>query len=113
VARVFVDDVDVGLELIREGLACHFTRYSADPALSAAEAAARKSGKGFWAAGAIRPACSRQNESVQGPFHGNTQSRVYHAPSCPNYNCRNCTAVFQSAGQAERAGFQAARDCIR
>ena len=48
VARVSVDRQDVSLALVRAGLAWHFTRYSADPQLAAAEAAARSAKVGLW-----------------------------------------------------------------
>lgn len=40
---------DLGRQLVTEGLAWHFTRYSDDPALAAAEAEARAAGRGLWA----------------------------------------------------------------
>lgn len=39
----------VNRQLVAEGLAWHFTRYSDDPELAAAEAAARAAGLGLWA----------------------------------------------------------------
>lgn len=44
-------------------------------------------------------------------FRGNVESRVYHAPSCRNYTCRNCTQVFASEAEAQAAGFRPAGDC--
>jgi len=41
VAVVFVGHTDVNLELVRRGLAWHFTRYSSDPQPAAAERSAR------------------------------------------------------------------------
>jgi endonuclease YncB( thermonuclease family) len=40
---------DLARVLVAEGLAWHFTRYSDDPALAAAEAEARAAGRGLWA----------------------------------------------------------------
>jgi hypothetical protein len=99
--------------MLSAGLACHFTRYSNDASLATAEAAAQRSGAGFWAPGATKPACTRQQRTVAGPFRGNSQSRVYHAPTCPNYTCRNCTQVFQTESAAREAGFRPAGDCLR
>ena len=119
VARVVLDGVDSSLQLVRDGLACHFTRYSSDVALAAAQSDAQRRGAGFWAQGAPKPACAvstqkpQASPGVSGPFHGNTSSRVFHAPSCRNYNCRNCTAVFATQSAAEAAGFRAAGDCLR
>lgn len=119
VARLVVDGVDVSTQLVRDGLACHFTRYSSDATLAAAQREAQQRGAGFWAAGAQKPACAvgamktQAPAGVAGPFHGNSSSHVYHAPGCTNYNCRNCTRVFASGAEAEAAGFRPAGDCLR
>jgi micrococcal nuclease len=118
VARITVDGKDSSRELVRLGLACHFTRYSSDALLAAAETDARSGLHGFWAVGAQRPACvaattvATARGPVSGPFHGNTESHVYHSASCRNYNCKNCTAVFQTAAAAEQAKFRPAGDCL-
>jgi endonuclease YncB( thermonuclease family) len=54
-------EVDASVELVSQGLACHFLRYSSDPVLAAAERTARDRGRGFWAADAPRPACVAEN----------------------------------------------------
>ena len=119
VARVVTDGVDASLQLVRDGLACHYTRYSADAALAAAQQDAQRRGAGFWAQGAPKPACAigtlktQAPAGVAGPFRGNRSSRVFHAPSCPNYNCRNCSVVFATGAEAEAAGFKPAGDCLR
>ena len=119
VARVLADGVDASLQLVRDGLACHYTRYSSDPALAAAQADAQRRGAGFWAAGAPKPACAvgtlktQAPAGVAGPFHGNRSSHVFHAPSCSNYNCQNCSVVFATGAEAEAAGFKPAGDCLR
>jgi hypothetical protein len=113
VATVVSGGHDVGTAMLSAGLACHFTRYSTDGSLAAAEAAAQKRAVGFWALGASRPACARPDRPVSGPFRGNLQSRVYHAPTCPNYTCKNCTQVFHTEAAARKAGFRPAGDCIR
>lgn len=119
VARVHVGGVDVSEALVRQGLACHFTRYSSDPVLARAQLDAQRWAIGFWAPGAQRPSCangvraSTPSSSAKGPFHGNTSSRVFHAPTCKNYNCRNCTIEFETADAARAAGFKPAGDCLR
>ncbi len=119
VARVVVEGLDMSLELVKSGLACHFTRYSSDQRLASAERDARLKGLGFWTPTAQKPACAvealRRQPPLRasGPYHGNTASRVFHAPSCRNYRCKNCTEVFASARDAEAAGFVPAGDCLR
>jgi endonuclease YncB( thermonuclease family) len=117
VARVSVDGVDSSMALVRRGLACHFTKYSSDGMLAAAQQQAQHQGLGFWAAGAQKPSCAvrtfRGALRPSGPFHGNTLSRVFHAPGCKNYRCRNCTVVFTSRTEADAAGFKPAGDCLK
>ena len=122
VARVRKGDNDVSVRLVRAGLACH--AYAYDAALAREEAQARAARAGFWGA-AAKPGCvtstafSRLDRNPRAQpeaatiFHGNTTSRIYHAPHCPNYNCRNCTQVFRSHADAQVAGFRPARDCLK
>jgi endonuclease YncB( thermonuclease family) len=154
VGRVTFARQDASVELLRAGLACHFLRYSSDAALAAIESDARADGRGFWAAGAQKPACVAENAKLvagnrgrgapapaaatpatrqgttapqpligssagrsaaagpAGPFHGNTRSRVYHDRACPNYSCANCTAIFATQADAQRAGYKPAGDCV-
>ncbi len=58
VARVSAAGTDASVALVRAGLACH--AYAADTALARDEAQARKSGVGFWAPAAKKPACVAQ-----------------------------------------------------
>lgn len=48
VAHVSVDGQDLGLALVQAGMAWHFTRYSDDPSLAAAEREARAAKRGLW-----------------------------------------------------------------
>jgi endonuclease YncB( thermonuclease family) len=61
VARVSVGTRDASLELLRAGLACYFTRYATDPLLAEAQARARASAIGFWAANAQKPQCATRS----------------------------------------------------
>jgi micrococcal nuclease len=125
VARIVVDGADASAAMLSAGLACHFRRYSDDPILEAAEQAARTSRRGFWAPGALQPACvgrearvqataaSRQPSPAATGLVGNVNSRVFHAPACVNANCKNCTRRFATRAEAEAAGFRPAGDCLR
>jgi hypothetical protein len=128
VGRVRIGTKDASVELVNAGLACHVTKYSADPVLAAAQLSAQKAHRGFWAVGVRQPQCvtgrapSKPATTTVAPattapqagglFHGNVSSRVYHAPSCKNYRCKNCTAVFDSEDAAKRAGYRPAGDCV-
>jgi micrococcal nuclease len=48
-ARLEAGGVDLGRQLVAEGLAWHYVRYSDDAELAAVEAAARAAGCGLWA----------------------------------------------------------------
>jgi micrococcal nuclease len=48
-ADVWIDNRNINLELVREGCAWHFKKYSKDPALAAAEEVAREQRRGLWA----------------------------------------------------------------
>ena len=129
VARVAAAGQDTSAALVRAGLACH--AYARDVTLAREESQARATGLGFWASRAKKPACvtatafSRMQQPgaavlprapapVTAPtFRGNVTSHVYHAPTCPNYTCRNCTQVFASEAEARAAGFRPAQDCLK
>ena len=125
VARVRLGQVDLSVAIVAAGLACHFLRYSSDPVLAKAEADAKSSGRGFWAPGVPKPACvgvaagpprpaiSAVVRITSSMFFGNVNSRVYHALTCRNAHCKNCTTEFHSRTDAEAAGFRAAGDCLK
>jgi micrococcal nuclease len=48
-ATLELDGRDLGRQLVAEGLAWHYERYSDDAGLAAAEAEARAAGRGLWA----------------------------------------------------------------
>ena len=139
IARMIRGDADASVHLVRAGLACH--AYAYDAALAREESQARAGRVGFWATSAKKPECvtrsafsassnnrfpiappatgDRQradpapNTPAANQFRGNTSSLVYHASSCPNFTCRNCTRVFTSEAEAKAAGFRPANDCLK
>jgi micrococcal nuclease len=117
VARVMVDREDLGLALVRAGLAWHYTRYSNDAELALAETAARAAKRGIWShARPIPPWEYRRPAPVagaEGPFHGNVRSLVFHRVGCPHYDCQNCTRVFTTRAEGLAAGFRPAGDCLK
>jgi methylphosphotriester-DNA--protein-cysteine methyltransferase len=44
-------------------------------------------------------------------FHGNVSSRIFHAPHCRYFDCKNCTASFKSREEAIKAGFRPCKVC--
>lgn len=129
VASLALDGRDVGLELVTQGAAWHFTQFSRSPALAAAERDARAARRGLWALPEpIAPWTFRQAGragSAGGPvppspvpaadaaFHGNVSSKVLHARGCPQFDCPNCTAGFQSVEAARAAGYRPHEACVR
>lgn len=134
--RVVKDGLNVNSEMVRRGLAWHFTKYSSDAELAQAESVARRRHLGLWVDEGPTPPWEfrhpgaltvvPRNQSVvsgkrallaptagQEVLHGNRSSRVFHFPTCSNYECRNCTAVFASEDEAIRAGFRPAGCCAR
>jgi endonuclease YncB( thermonuclease family) len=132
VARVTAGGLDLGEEMLRAGLAWHFVRYSSDKRLQALEQKARQQRVGLWGdRSAIPPWAYRSERAARppiparpsppsthspapatGPFHGNVSSRVYHAPGCRDYTCRNCTQVFATRQAAEAAGYRPHAECV-
>jgi micrococcal nuclease len=130
VARVSVWDKDLGEEMVRSGLAWHYARYSPDARLAALEQQARQQRRGLWAdtkpiapwdyrAGHPRPLPApaapraRPAPAPPGPYHGNTASRVYHAPGCRDYDCKHCTEAFMSRAAAEAIGYRPHEACVK
>ncbi|MBN1570722.1 MAG: thermonuclease family protein [Acidobacteria bacterium] len=126
VARIFADGRDVSVELLKAGLGTHYKKYNSDWLLAALEEEAKANRVGMWASlTAILPvekpvpiparvasgSAGAPGETDQITYHGNTNSRVFHAPSCRNYNCKNCTRELRSREEALAAGFRPCGIC--
>lgn len=44
-------------------------------------------------------------------YHADIVRRLYHAPGCPEYNCKDCIADFKGKQKAERAGYKPCPVC--
>ena len=119
VSRVQINGRDVSLAMVEAGLAWHYVEYSDDQTLAAAEREARTEQRGLWSrTSAIppwgfrsQPAATAVQPPSTGPYHGNVRSHVFHKPSCRYYNCKNCTAVFQTREAAIAAGYRPGGIC--
>ena len=126
IAFVFVGGIGLNKELLKAGLAWHYKQYSRDPELAKLEFQARSQKKGLWAQPNPVPpweyrhnSRSRRNanrfESVLSnagrAYHGNTSSRIFHKPGCEQYDCKNCTAIFQNRKDAIAAGYRGCKIC--
>src|SRR5262249_33861949 len=49
IGRVYLGERDISLEMVRDGMAWHFKRYSKEAALAEAERGARADRRGLWA----------------------------------------------------------------
>ena len=115
VATVSVGGADVNEALVRAGAAWHYAQYSDSAALAAAERDARASRRGLWQSASPQAPWlfrSAGQRPATGPFHGNRESKVLHAPGCQHYNCKNCTVPFATVAQAQAAGFRV-HECVK
>jgi len=128
VAKVRTAEGCLNEQLLEQGCAWVYKRYCKAGDLKAwtgLEDNARRQGLGLWAQpdpvppwdyrNTKRAAAPRKAEAAvpaAGYYHGNTQSRVFHAPGCTAYACKNCTAAFNSLGEALRAGYKPCKKCI-
>ena len=127
VARLAVDGQDVGLTMLRQGLAWHYKHYDSDPVYASAENTARAQRLGLWAdphpvapwdyrhggGSATTSPAAAAAVAADGMLHGNESSHVYHRPGCPQYNCRRCTRGFKTDQEAQAAGFRQAGCCAK
>ncbi len=122
IATCFVNRLDVGRALVRDGLAMAFVRYSADYAKD--EAQARAAGSGLWQTDwqapwdfrAERWETAEQKAPDGCPIKGNINSngeRIYHTPWSSEYYSRTRISTekgerwFCSEGDALAAGWRA------
>jgi micrococcal nuclease len=140
---VLRDGTVLNRELVRAGLCWWYRHYSDDATLGDLEAEARKAKRGLWqdpfpvppwdyrrsqrsravelAEGAPpdggtrsvpdpAPPVSSDNEF---PIVGNTRSRIYHLPECPDYSRVSARhrIPFASEQAAKAAGYRRAKNC--
>ena len=123
VARCFVGDIDLQAELVRQGLAWAFVRYSHD--YVSIEAEARAAHRGIWQADtqtawdyrATRWAEYDKTAPEGCPIKGNINhhgERIYHVPWGRDYSKVKMDLArgkrwFCSEGEAQQAGWRAVR----
>src|SRR5262249_37264341 len=64
-------------------------------------------------ASAASPAVPTVQEGSHGTIHGNTNTKIYHLPTCPGYASMNAASVvmFAHEAEAQQAGFRKAKNC--
>jgi micrococcal nuclease len=120
-AVVHADGTNVNLALVQAGLAWHYTKYSSDTTLAAAETAARTAEIGLWSLPTpIPPWDWRSGQRTLIPqavkdeatvCHGNKSSHVFHKPTCRYYWCKNCVVEFEKREEVIAAGFRPCGQC--
>jgi micrococcal nuclease len=127
VGMVFVDGLNVNREIVKAGYAWVYRNYCTqrfcDEWLEV-ERIARQSGIGLWRhSDAIPPWHYRKGQrsaatigpqslvQQSGVYHGNQKSHVFHGPNCRQFNCKNCTVIFDNREEAIAAGFRPCGGC--
>jgi hypothetical protein len=125
---VYVDDVCVNEELVKQGFAWVYPPYCTLPICedwTALEAAARDQKLGLWGQSeSIAPwnfrrsekhvadvSTTKQRKSQEESYLGNRNSLVFHQPGCSNYRCKNCVIPFPTRQAAVKKGFRPCGEC--
>ncbi len=131
VAWIYLGNKSLNEELLRSGMAWHYSQYDHSIQLERLVQGAQKAKIGLWSeANPIPPwewrhgrqihkqkarqhpaSRAKTSSSLNGPLHGNTKSKIFHLPSCKSYNCKSCTAVFNSTQEALQAGYHPCTRC--
>ena len=125
VGKCFVNGVDVAEDIVLDGFALAYRRYSMDYDL--AEKSAQVTGAGLWSGGVQAPAAYRAEQRAAAPgatapdanciIKGNISNsgRSYHQPHNRDYENTRINEIrgerwFCSTAEAEAAGWRAARN---
>lgn len=122
IAWVYVNGNCLNEELLKAGLAWHYKRYSSEKRLADLESEAKQGKVGSWShpkpiapwdfrRGKKTVTGQTQTDRKSLTYHGNVKSKKFHRPSCRYYNCGNCTATFNSRGEAIQAGYVPCKIC--
>jgi micrococcal nuclease len=80
---------------------------------------AREQGKGLWGEELAAPSAASPTPAhavstlVADGIHGNTHSKIYHLPTCPDYSklSEKNIIVFATEAEARKAGYRKAKNC--
>lgn len=87
VGNIYLDDRHINMEMVTEGWAWHFKKYSSDEDLAAAEVEAREKNVGLWAdPRPIPPWDFRRNPT----FNDSGYVRLFVTPSGKKYHREGC-----------------------
>ena len=127
VGIIYVGDTCINQEIIKAGFAWVYRQYCKDGFCRdwiTLETNARTNQIGLWGHPDPVPPweyrrgvkastkTDKQTQKTEGNlYHGNRRSNVFHQPSCKDFNCKNCTVLFQSRDEAIKAGYRACGGC--
>jgi len=122
VGRVIVAGKDVNAELVRQGMAWVYRKYTNDQTLYALEAQAKRAKRGLWTTDhPIEPWLWRKGKRtvdhdpniVKGTIIGNKNSHIYHLSNCQSYYAvsEKNKVLFTSEELAKANGYRKAGNC--
>ena len=129
VGQVFIDGKSLNEDVVRSGMAWVYHQYCSGDVCGewgTLEQAARESKTGLWSdpnpvapwvyrhSGKPSHSISYQAKakiSTGGNYHGNIESRKFHAPGCRYYGCEKCIAMFKGRQAAINAGYTPCMIC--
>lgn len=124
VGVVTVNGVNVNQSLIEAGYAWQYRQYCKESFCRdwlQDESRAREAELGLWSDPEPVPPwdwrrgaknhSQGKKDPLPGSHHGNVKSHVFHAPSCRDYNCKNCVEIFQGREAAIAAGYRPCGRC--
>jgi endonuclease YncB( thermonuclease family) len=122
VGTVIINGLDVNAELVRQGMAWVYRKYTNDKKLYRLEAEAKLAKRGLWATDhPIEPWLWRKGKRtvehfpsmVKGTIIGNKNSRIYHLPECRSYYAvsKKNQVLFTNEDLAKANGYRKAGNC--
>jgi endonuclease YncB( thermonuclease family) len=123
VGKVIVNGTDVNAELVRQGMAWVYRKYTNDHKLYALEAEAKQAKRGLWATDKpIEPwlwrkgkrTVDHESTMVKGTIIGNKNSHIYHLSNCQSYYAvsEDNRVLFSNEALAKANGYRKAGNCL-
>ena len=122
VGVVFVASQNLNAELVRQGMAWVYRKYTNDQKLFALEADAKKAKRGLWSSNnPIKPwlwrkgmrTAAHDTSMVKGMIIGNKNSHIFHLSNCPSYYkvAEKNRIFFADERLALANGYRKAKNC--
>lgn len=122
IGKVVIEGVDINSELIRQGMAWVYRKYTNDKKLYKLEAEAKQASRGLWGFDKpIEPWLWRKGKrdvehtlsNGNGVIIGNKSSYIYHFPRCPSYELvsKRNRVLFMDEKMAIENGYRKAGNC--